>query len=49
MNDLTKLVIYSTAAAGLSVTAHRSAARLGLPAAVVSVVGGLIFAALARA
>ena len=48
MNDLTKLAVYSTAAAGFSVAAHRSAARLGLPAAVVAIVGGILFAALAR-
>jgi hypothetical protein len=49
MNDVAKLAIYSTAAAGFSVAAHRSAARLGLPAAVVAIVGSILFAALARA
>lgn len=49
MNDLTKLAVYSTAAAGFSVAAHRSAARLGLPAAAVSIIGAVLFAALARA
>lgn len=49
MNDLTKLAVYSTAAAGFSVAAHRSAARLGLPAAAVGIVGAILLAALTRA
>lgn len=49
MNDITKLVVYSTAAASFSLAAHRSASRLGLPSVIVALVGGLALAALARA
>lgn len=42
MNDWTKLCVYSTAAAGCSVAAHRSAARLGLPGAAVGIIGVIL-------
>lgn len=42
MNDWTKLWVYSTVATGCSVAAHRSAARLGLPAAAVGIVGVIL-------
>lgn len=46
MNDWTKMCVYSTVAAGCSVAAHRSAARLGLPAAAVGIIGAVLLSVL---
>lgn len=48
MNDWTKLCVYSTLAAGCTVAAHRSATRLGLPAAAVRIIGVILLSVLSR-
>lgn len=47
-NESIKLLVLATLAAGFGVAAHRSALRLGLPAAAVPVVGAVGLALLGR-